>query len=134
MTSLLRWRLSLAVGLALCAMSATISLPAPARAEPADPDGPTPDELLKARWQRMMREADEKIADTRHQVETAKIALDAAVRQAITVPTGQSQTARTAAVDAVAAAEAALAAAQKAKEALLDRARQEGVPPGYLRN
>jgi hypothetical protein len=106
--------------------------PAPVGAQPA-PATLSPDEALKARWQRLLREADERIRDAEHGLESAKQTLDVAARQVVLMTTGHTMAARAAAVEALKKAETDLEAARKAKVDLLEQARRENVPPGYLR-
>lgn len=91
------------------------------------------DEALKLRWQRLLREADERISDAQHTLDSARQAAEVASRQAVLMGSGQNLAARAAALDAQKKAEDDLALAQKAKTDLLEKARVEGVPPGYLR-
>lgn len=119
--------LSLILSLGLAGLAA----PLPALADEAA--SPSPDAMLKLRWQRLLREADDKIADAQHKVDSARQAAEVASRQAVLVGSGQNMAARVAAMDAQKKAEADLAAAQKAKVDLLEQGRVEGVPPGYLR-
>ena len=93
----------------------------------------TPDEALKLRWQRLLREADEAIADAQHKLDAAKQSVEVTARQAVLMTTGPNIAARAAALEAQKKAETDLAAAQKAKTDLLEKARVEGVPPGFLR-
>jgi sugar-specific transcriptional regulator TrmB len=93
----------------------------------------SPEEALKARWQRLVREADERIRDAEHAVESAKKTLDVAANQVVLMTTGHTMAARAAAVEALKKAEAEVEVARKAKVDLLERARLENVPPGYLR-
>lgn len=117
----------------LAGSAAALSLPlSPTRTAHAQPAA-SADELLKMRWQRLLREADEKIADAQHRVDTARQAAETAARQAVLVTSGQSMAAKVAALEAQKQAELDLEAARKAKVDLLERARVEGVPPGYLR-
>lgn len=91
------------------------------------------EEALKARWQRLLREADDRIHDAEHGLESAKHTHDAAARQAVLMTTGHSMAARATAIEALKKAESDLEAARKAKVDLLEQARRENVPPGYLR-
>ena len=94
---------------------------------------PTAEDIEKFKWRRLLREADERISDTKHTLESAKITRDSAARQSVLMPTGPNLAARAAAEEAVKTAEAAIATAEKAKVDLLEQARQAGVPPGWLR-
>ena len=94
---------------------------------------PTAEEIEKFKWQRLVHEADDRIADARHTLETATITRDTAARQTVMMPTGPNLAARAAAEEAVKAAQASIAAAEKAKVDLLEQARQAGVPPGWFR-
>lgn len=114
-----------------------LAVPAAAQAQAgaaaASAEAVDPEVALKARWQRLLREADERIADAQHKLEAARIALDTASRQAVVITTGPTMAARAAAIEAVKQCEADLLAAKKAKDDLLEQARQENVPPGWLR-
>ncbi len=116
--------LSIFTGAALGVVSPTLA---------QTPAALTPDEALKLRWQRLLREADESIADAQHKLDVAKQAVDVSARQAVLLATGPNIAARAAALEAQKKAETDLAAAQKAKADLLEKARVEGVPPGFLR-
>ncbi len=85
------------------------------------------------RWQVLVREARERIADAEHERAGAQAALEQAQRQAITVPSGQALAAREAAQIALAGAEQKVALAKAALEALQEQARRQGVPPGWIR-
>jgi hypothetical protein len=122
----------LALTAALSSVPLVSLAPAPADAQ-AVPAALSPEEALKARWQRLVREADERIRDAEHAVESAKKTLDVAANQVVLMTTGHTMAARAAAVEALKKAEAEVEVARKAKVDLLERARLENVPPGYLR-
>lgn len=121
-------RALLRLTICLCAGAGLVS---PALSQ--TPAALTPDEALKLRWQRLLREADEAITDAQHKLDAAKQAVEVSARQAVLMATGPNIAARAAALEAQKKAETDLAAAQKAKTDLLEKARVEGVPPGYLR-
>jgi hypothetical protein len=85
------------------------------------------------RWQILVREARERIADAEHERDNARAALDQAQRQAITIPSGQAYAAREAAGAKLAETEQKVAEARAAFEQLQEDARRQGIPPGWLR-
>lgn len=111
----------------LCAAAPALAQPAPASSY-ADAE-----ELTKQRWQRLMMDADHQIADAQHRLEVSRMALDGTARKVVLITTGDALAANEAALLAVKAAEVAASTSLAAKVELLERARREGVPPGYLR-
>ena len=93
----------------------------------------TADDANKARWQALVREARQRVEDAIHALKTAELELEQAALRAVNIPSGETQSARTAAAEAVEAAKRAIATAEADLKALLERARTEGVPPGGLR-
>ncbi|MFZ4735012.1 MAG: hypothetical protein ACOYM9_03660 [Bradymonadia bacterium] len=93
----------------------------------------TDDDANKARWQALVREAQQRVEDAIHALKTAELELEQAALRAVNIPSGETQSARTHAVEAVEAAKRAITTAEADLKALLERARTEGVPPGWLR-
>ncbi len=93
----------------------------------------TDDDANKARWQALVREAQQRVEDAIHALKTAELELEQAALRAVNIPSGETQFARTAAVEAVEAAKRAITTAEADLKAFLERARTEGVPPGWLR-
>jgi hypothetical protein len=99
---------------------------------PPPASGPTRDDD-EARWRHLVREAHERIADAETRREEAQAAFDQASRQSVLVTSGESLDAKAKAQQALDRAEAQVAAAKAALQALEEQARQQGVPPGWLR-